>query len=244
MPQGFDIFARIVLLPLLLVQGLIVRARALALPEAAGPRHGSLGHGPKLRVLMVGDSSAAGVGADTQDNALIGHVTRNLAATHRVDWTLFAKTGATTASTLDRLRQLPLADFDVAIVVLGVNDATRFVGLSKWLGLQQTLTRRLRSEFGAQHVFVSALPPLSQFPLLPHPLAWVLGRHATRLDNAQKSRCAGDPALHYVPMELDLDTSAMAPDGFHPGPAVYAAWGAGMAEFIRRTLGNLPVARS
>jgi lysophospholipase L1-like esterase len=244
MAQSFDIIARIVLAPLLLVQGATVRLRALSLPEATGLRRGQLGSGPTLRVLMVGDSSAAGVGVDTQDAALIGHLTRELATTHRVEWALFAKTGATTASTLERLRQLPLADFDIAIVVLGVNDATRLIRLRKWLGLQDTLDRRLRMEFGVQHVFISGLPPLGQFPLLPQPLAWVLGRHAARLDAAQNERCANDSSLHHVPMELDLDVSAMARDGFHPGPAVYAAWGAGMAEFIRRTLGNPPEVRS
>ena len=244
MAPGFDIIARIILAPLLLAQGAMVRLRALSLPEATGPRRGQLGSGAPLRILMVGDSSAAGVGANTQDNALIGHLTRNLAATHRVEWTLFAKTGATTASTLERLRQLPLAGFDIAIVVLGVNDATRLIRLRKWLGSQGTLTRRLRMEFGAQHVFISALPPLGEFPLLPQPLAWVLGCHAQRLDAAQKARCANETTLHYFPMDLDLDVSAMAPDGFHPGPTVYAAWGAGMAEFIRRTLGNPPDVRS
>jgi lysophospholipase L1-like esterase len=244
MPQGFDIIARIILLPLLLVQCVIVRMRALSLPEATGPRRGCLGQGPLLRVLMVGDSSAAGVGTDTQDRALVGHVTKNLAKDHRVEWVLFAKTGDTTASTLARLRQLPLADFDLAIVVLGVNDATRFVNLRKWTGLQQTLARRLRTEYGAQQVFFSALPPLGQFPLLPQPLAWVLGAHAIRLDDALNKRCASDPALHYVPMELDMDISAMAPDGYHPGPKVYAAWGNTMADFIRRTRGNLTAPRS
>lgn len=238
MPLGFDIFARAALLPILAVQGLIVRNRALALPEAAGPRRGAIGNGPPLRLLIVGDSSAAGVGADTQDEALAGHVTRNLATSHSVDWVLFAKTGATTASTLARLRQLPVNDFDLAIVVLGVNDVTRFVGLHKWLKLQDALTQRLRNDYGAKHIFVSALPPLGQFPLLPNPLAWVLGCHSDRLDKAQQQRCAIEPDLHYLPIDLNLDVSAMARDGFHPGPAVYAAWGKTMAEAIRHRLDN------
>ena len=56
---------KITLGPLLLWQGRAVRARALKLPEAAGPREGREGQGaPALRLLVVGDSSAAGVGVE------------------------------------------------------------------------------------------------------------------------------------------------------------------------------------
>lgn len=63
--------------PLLLWQGRRVRATALRLPEAAGPR---TAEGSALRLLIVGDSSAAGVGAAHQDEALAGRLAQALAA--------------------------------------------------------------------------------------------------------------------------------------------------------------------
>ena len=63
--------------PVLLWQGARVRATALRLPEAAGER---LQSGGALRLLIVGDSSAAGVGAAHQDEALAGCLARTLAA--------------------------------------------------------------------------------------------------------------------------------------------------------------------
>ncbi len=50
------------LAPLLLWQGRHVRRVTPRLPEAAGPRAGTTGHGPPLRLLVLGDSAAAGVG--------------------------------------------------------------------------------------------------------------------------------------------------------------------------------------
>ena len=57
--------------PLLIWQGRQVRSVAMKLPEAAGPRQGVAGEGaPQLRLLGVGDSSAAGVGVADQQQAL------------------------------------------------------------------------------------------------------------------------------------------------------------------------------
>ena len=61
------------------------------LPEAAGAARGpGRARARALRLLIVGDSSAAGVGVRTQDEALAGHLTRTLAqrSARRVHWQL------------------------------------------------------------------------------------------------------------------------------------------------------------
>ena len=71
------ILGKLLLGPLLLAQARRLRKTALRLPEAAGPRSGvefpalraALVAEP-LRLLVVGDSSAAGVGVDHQEQAL------------------------------------------------------------------------------------------------------------------------------------------------------------------------------
>ena len=99
-----DTATMLLLSPLLLGQAIRLRKIALQLPEASGPRTGSLGNGPPLRFLIIGDSSAAGVGAQTQDEALAGQLVAALGAHHTVHWQLIAATGATTASTLAKLK--------------------------------------------------------------------------------------------------------------------------------------------
>jgi hypothetical protein len=89
--------ATIVLGPVLLAQGRHVRRTVRLLPEPEGLREGDSGSGPLLRLLIAGDSAAAGVGAPTQDDALSGHLVSSLAGCLRVQWKLFAYTGATTA---------------------------------------------------------------------------------------------------------------------------------------------------
>ena len=57
-----------------------------------------------FRLLIVGDSSAAGVGVRTQAQALAGHLSRALAsgARRKVHWQLVARSGITTAGYLGR----------------------------------------------------------------------------------------------------------------------------------------------
>ena len=65
---------KLALSPLLVAQALRTRARVPQLPEASGARAGTHGRRTtRLRLLIAGDSSAAGVGVATQDDALAGH---------------------------------------------------------------------------------------------------------------------------------------------------------------------------
>lgn len=234
----FDTAATLLLSPLLLVQALRVRKIALLLPEAAGPRAGITGDGPPLRILIVGDSSAAGVGARTQGAALAGQLATGLGKDHTVHWHLIARTGETTPTTLARLRREPLPQADIAFVVLGVNDVTRGGPKGAWLRSHATLRAHLRDQTGVQRLYISQVPPLGGFPLLPNPLRWLLGRRALRFDAALRAALGREPDTRYTPLPAMLDVKDMAEDGFHPGPVIYAAWA---IEVARQILSDGPL---
>ena len=221
-------WAAALLSPVLIPQAVWVIARARRLPEAAGPRSGRTGTGPLLRLLIIGDSSAVGVGTATQDTALAGQLVQRLAATHTVDWRLIAKTGATTAATLAHLRDHAPIQADVAVLIHGVNDTTRLVPTPQFIANQLSMVSLLNRVWNTPHILLCAVPPVGHFPLLPRPLRSLLGHHATRLDRALQ---AAFPHAH-VPFDMPMDTNLMAADGFHPGPDIYAAWAALLATRI------------
>ncbi len=211
-------------MPVLLGQALYLRRTVLRLPEPPGPRSGTVGTGRPLRLLILGDSSAAGVGVSHQDDALLGQVTRRLAPHFTVHYKLLAVTGSRTGDVLSWLDDLPSVDFDVVVVALGVNDVTKGVSLRRWLRQQSLLLDRLVKDFGAKYVAVSGLPPMRDFPLLPQPLRWVLGRQAERFDRALHQMVQLRKDSSAITIDLRLGLHNMSPDGFHPGAAVYAAW--------------------
>ena len=224
------LLATILLGPVLLWQGKAVRRQVPLLPEPPGERHGRRGGGPLLRLLVVGDSAAAGVGASHQDEALLGRLVQDLEPHVTVEWTLCARTGATTVSTLERLARLEGGPFDVAVVSLGVNDITAGLGLGAWLERQATLRRVLREDHGVSGLVVSGLPPVQRFPALPQPLRWYLGARAREFDRALRRAVADEPDVAFVGLDVTEDPAAMASDGFHPGPPVYREWGRRAAE--------------
>lgn len=227
-----DVLARAPLLPVLLAQAISVRRKAMSLPEPPGARNGNAGSGPPLRLLIAGDSSAAGVGAASQKQALSGQLVSALAQHYHVTWRLAAKTGATTKSTLASLAQFTPERFDVVVTALGVNDVTRVVSRRRWIARQQTLHQLFRDRFGATRIFASGLPPVGLFPLLPQPLRWMLGQHATRLDTALADITAQTPDLRHIPFNFPHDPAYVAQDGFHPSPLAYSHWATELARRI------------
>ena len=227
-----DAVLALALAPLIVPQGLWARWRTPKLPEPPGPRRGVAGAGEPLRLLVLGDSSAAGVGAAHQEEALLGRLVSRLAARREVHFALDAVTGATTAQAIARLESLPDEQFDVAVVSLGVNDVTRGLAVRRWLSLQAVLWSQLRSRVGVGRIVACGLPPVPGFPALPQPLRWYLGGRATRFDAALARAAAGLPGVDYLGLRFTNDVRAMAADGFHPGPPVYAEWAARVAACI------------
>lgn len=232
--------ATIALAPVLLVQGLRVRRVTPRLPEPPGPRSGVAGSGPQLRLLIAGDSAAAGVGAETQSQGLSGAVVEALRRDYRVSWSLIARSGLRTAGVIERLEAAAVERFDVALLSVGVNDVTAFTPVGQWLAQQARLVALLKSRFCAQHVLLTCLPPMHAFPALPQPLRWYLGARARTLNDHLAAFAAADPACEVVAPQLPLDPAFMAADGFHPGPPAYLEWGCSAARIIRRRVPSGP----
>lgn len=220
--------------PLLLAEGLHVRRVTPRLPEPPGPRSGRAGVGTPLRLLVAGDSAAAGVGAASQDDALAGRLVAELSAHRAVDWRLEAQTGYTTADALAHLAELPEDRFDVVVLSLGVNDVTHGVGRGRWLARQADLADLLQARFAPRALLFTALPPMHLFPALPQPLRWYLGARARDFNAALAEWLRNHPGCHLVAPDFEADSAHIASDGFHPGPAAYTAWAVRVARDIDR----------
>ncbi len=239
-PQGKNQFgltvAMALMSPVLFCQGKYVRRVTPKLPEAAGGRSGESGTGPSLRLLVLGDSAAAGVGVATQDDALIGQTVRRLQDRFQVFWKLEAQTGATTRSTIAKLKAAEPEPFTAVAISLGVNEVTCGRRVATWLAELDELAHRPRTKFSAQRMLWSGVPSMHEFPALPQPLRWYLGTRAALLDQVLKTWVDARRDCDFIAAPASGYGSLMAVDGFHPGPKVFEQWGAEVA----RCLANLP----
>jgi lysophospholipase L1-like esterase len=228
---------KVALAPLLIAQAIATRRRAPVLPEAEGAREGVVGEAgdaPPLRLLVAGDSSAAGVGVARQDQAVVGHLVRTLqrAIGRPVAWALRARTGLTTRGVHVLLEEAAPFAADVAVVITGVNDVIDQVPARRAIGDRARLADWLLGNSGARHIVFAPLPPMHRFPLLPEPLRRVLGNDARRHDEALARWAATRQDVSHARFALELDPAGMASDGFHPGEPVYRACGEALARHV------------
>ena len=235
---------KLALSPLLVAQALHTRSRMPRLPEAAGAREGVHGRGAtRLRLLIAGDSSAAGVGVATQQHALAGQLVPSIAARcgAQIHWSLSARSGLTTAQTFELLRDAAQREADLAVVVSGVNDVVDQVPSSHAVRARDRIANLLRNRSGVQHVVFCPLPPVHEFPSLPQPLRWMAGADAQRHNRAlrhwvaQRHAAAGDVSTLRLD-DVHLGRDNMADDGFHPGEPVYRAVAHALAAHIADTV--------
>jgi lysophospholipase L1-like esterase len=235
--------AKFMLSPLLVAQAAMTKSRLPRLPEPSGARQGVAGKttgAPLMRLLVTGDSSAAGVGVTTQRDALAWQLGQQLASrcAAQMHWQLMARSGLTTAQTLAMLQaqQAQLLPAEIAVVVTGVNDVVDQVPSHRAVASRETLANWLRNAHGVLHVVFAPLPPVHQFPALPQPLRWIAGADALRHNHAMRywvaERARHGQDVSAVDMCMSLNAEVMADDGFHPGKPVYRYCAERIAQHI------------
>ncbi len=166
---------------------------------------------PCHHLMVVGDSSAAGVGVNYQSQALIGRLLLSLYDNQEfsdnysaVNWQLHATTGHDSFDVLKRLYLLPATEqpLDTLILVVGVNDAVKMQTPKKWLTNLQEIIRIAEQKFKPKNIIFTAIPPMEYFPALPHPLNQLMAESAGQLDQALQKFCADFSHIHYAYFDL------------------------------------------
>ena len=234
----------VVMAPILVPQGARVRRRTPVLPEADGDRSGVEGVGREdaLAVLVLGESTAAGVAVRTQAEGLGPAVAAGLArhSGRPVSWQVTARTGYTAHRALTRLvPQLQDTSFDVVVVALGVNDVLRMRSARAWQDDVTALITELRGHLRPGGGSVRAgLPDLAGFPSLPQPMRTVLALHARSLDRRLVRVAANSPLTVHVGAPPIDARGLYAEDGFHPGAEGYRRWATHLVDAARVLLGT------
>lgn len=236
------------LLPVLLAQGWWVRKTTPRLADAAGPVEGrvssySFSNGvPPIDLVVLGESTVAGIGAPTHTEALTGSVARVLA--HHLDrevrWFAVGLSGATAAIALQELvPRLQGRRAHAVVIALGVNDSIASAlnpgALKAWDRNMRRLIAAIRGHVGPARIVLSGAPPLARFPAFPRPLRHFLGEQSSKLDSITQQIANDLPDVFFLPMLDGLNDSHFCEDRFHPGVEGYAVWG----EHLARCCGNL-----
>ena len=231
------------LAPVLLVQARTLRRDIPRLPDASKPWNGTLDGPDPLRILVLGDSTAAGVGAATQEDALPGNLARAFYDHwgRGSTWNAVGENGATARDVVESyLAAATAEEYDLVFLSIGANDALTIRSRGAFARDTRIILRRLRAANPNALILVSSLPAFFRFEALPNPLRWVLYLHSTSLEAAARRVVAGEPGVLMSPPPPPYTEGFFATDRFHPSASGYRDW----VEFALADSGLTPTAPS
>ena len=212
----------------LAAQAAVARARRYARPELTMAMRATFGEGTgrPLRMVLLGDACALGVGVTRVEDSLAGQLAELLAAAGgRVSLSSVAVAGARSADLATQVaRALVGPRPEVAIILVGTQDATHLVPPSEAGAALAAAVHRLR-DAGAR-IVVGTCPDLSAVRAMATPLRQVVGLLGRRIARAQAAsgRNAGasvvDLAARVGPV-FRADPGMFCHDEFHPSADGY-----------------------
>ena len=220
--------------PLVLVgQAMWTRRRTPVLPEATGPRQGRVGVDESepsrcaaFRLVVLGESTAVGVGVEHQYDALAPQLARVIAAHlgRPVEWRAIGRSGFNARRAARQLVPHLVGErADLLVAVTGVNDTIELNRAHRYASDLTILCEAARARLGPLPVLFTGVPILGALPCLPQPLRAFAGHRARTLDRAARVAVAAMPDAAYAPTPIE-DASVCAIDGFHPDAGGYREW--------------------
>jgi lysophospholipase L1-like esterase len=217
--------------PFLYLQGLITRWKVGLLPEAKDPA-GITGDGDEeVKLLVIGESTVAGLGARTHELALGGQFAKGIheRTGRTVNWTVVGRNGVTARRTIDELWPLvPDEKFDYVLLGIGGNDVMKLSSPKKWRRDMLELVKIVREANPDAAIFISNCPMIIHSPILPQPIKGILWQ-LSQMHNANILEfTAGMDRVYYYPQPVDVNFEGFWADGIHPSEQGYRDWAAAM----------------
>ncbi|MCA0337533.1 MAG: SGNH/GDSL hydrolase family protein [Actinobacteria bacterium] len=231
--------APLAVLPVAPVQAVWLQRTVPRFVDADG-RSGVAGEGGRrLKVVVLGDSVAAGYAVahhrSTVAGALAARLAQRYAAT--VTWEVVATTGFTAGEAAGLVEPSVFADADLVFISIGVNDAKNLHSARRFRREIGALLDRVLAAAPHARVALLGIPPLHQLPVVPRPLADALGWRGRVFDALGAAAVAARPrTLRIVPAAY-LAHEMFAGDGFHPSELLHAMFAAAVMRELDRTGG-------
>ena len=198
--------------------------------------------GVTLRLALLGDSIAYGIGAARPEDALAPRLAAVLSALGLdVQTQVEAVPGARSSGLKAQVDRVLPWQPDVVVVVIGANDLTRSVPVEKAVAALRAAVVRLR-QAGAQVVLAPA-PDLSVVPHVPAAARELVRATSLQLRRAQLEAVreeGGQAADADTARAFAADPSLFSADRFHPSSAGYALIAQALTPYVVAAATQVP----
>ncbi|HEV7209229.1 MAG TPA: SGNH/GDSL hydrolase family protein [Mycobacteriales bacterium] len=197
---------------------------------------------PTVRLVVLGDSTGAGVGVTETDESVGGRLAALLAAGHlHIQLSGVAVFGSRAGDLGPQVSRALLNRPDIAVVLVGANDATHGTSARRIRPALIGAIRRLRA--AGVPVVLGTCPDLGAAQSVARPLRDVLAAYGRRV--AQTQADAGtragalvvDLAARTGPAFRANPAGTLAADEFHPSAGGYELWAQALLPAVRDAVG-------
>ena len=210
---------------------------ALASVAAAQPRTFGTA-GPSLTYVILGDSTAAGVGGDYEQGIAVS-TARALGRTRRVSMSNFAVSGARMHDV--RTRQLAAAVAlrpSLVLLSAGANDVTHLTRVGSMRDDLRAIVEALRVANPDVKIVITGSPDMGSPPRIPRLLRGLASRRTKSVNRmfraeAESLRLVFAPIAEVTGPLFRRDPTLFAADRFHPNDRGYATWIPVLDEALR-----------
>ena len=220
--------------PFLYLQGQYTRRKVGRLPDAEGETIGKFGEEKEcVKLLAIGESTIAGVGARTHETALTGQFAKHLSNRigKTVEWFAVGRSGITAGETINELiPKIPNEKFDYIMVGLGGNDVLRLSSPRKWRRDMTCVLEILKEKNPSAKIFITNAPAVRLSPVLPQPIKFILGHLSALHDKNTKEFTREMKNVFYYHQPTEVMEGFFA-DGLHPSEMGYDVWSEAMLNF-------------
>ncbi len=227
------------------VEAELARRREYASADSAPPVSGSVGSGSgaPLRLAVLGDSTAAGLGVTaTRETvgAVVGAALAS-AAGRPVAVDGLGVSGARSGDLAPQVSRALLHHPDVAVILIGPNDVTHLTSASSVRDDVADAVRRLRASGAA--VVVGSCADMGSATAFHQPLRLVSAWRGRAIGHAIRSAAAGEGALvvdigaETGPAFRDDPDRYLSADEFHPSAEGYRLWAEALLPQVRAAAG-------
>lgn len=181
--------------------------------------------GATFKVLVMGDSSAFGVGASDPAHSLPGLLGARLPKASIENVAISGERTAAVARQLDSASQ---PHYDMALLQIGGNDVTHVTSIPDTTRNLAATIDQLKTR--ADKVVVLTSGDFASAPIWPWPLNLFYGQHNRKLQKAFATTTAEHGATYVSIVDYEdahgikKDATYYAADGFHPNDKGYAGW--------------------
>jgi len=222
--------------PVYVWQGVRVRMRSIRMaPPRGHVRHAIDGHEPAIRLLVVGDSSAAGIGIETTDGLLAVRLAQIVAARtgRRVEWRAAGFNSATAGQLRDFVvPNLASEDWTHIVLAVGTNDAKNFHTVGRFKKEFGGLIYALKAKWPEARIVWSPVVDMALIPALPRALGRLLEIRASLINRTGERLCLERGVVPASRLPILDPVAGFARDGFHASEAGYRAWAEHLEEIV------------